>query len=99
MAATITASGTWTTPAIVGKAVGGSGVAFTTPTGTPGGTTTFDSRTSLQKGTNLFDELNQFVTLMAAALGVAPIVVLDTIENMISDMRRQPNMAERSWSA
>jgi hypothetical protein len=93
MAATVTATGTWTVPAVAGKPVGGSGVEFEGV-----GATAFDSRDGLQRGRNLFDELNQFVTLMAAAMGVPGYVVLDQLHVMIADLRRNPSMGERLYA-
>jgi len=94
MAATLTATGTWTVPAISPKYVGGSGVTFV-GVGTAG---TFDSRTSSQKGTNLFDELNQFITLMSAAQGVPAVCVIDQLMLMLGDLRRQPALGERVYA-
>lgn len=93
MPATITATGTWTVPASLGKPVGGSGVEFDTiPPGA------FDSRASLQRGTNLFDELNQFITLMGAAFSVSGTVIIDQLLVMLRDLRRTPNMGERVYA-
>jgi hypothetical protein len=92
MAATITGTGTWTIPQVLHRPVGGSG----TEAENAGGTA-FDSRTSLQRGINLFDEVNQFVALMSAAMGVPGFAILDQLRVMIADMRRQPNMGERAY--
>jgi hypothetical protein len=93
MAAAITATGTWTVPQVVGQNTGGSGVLFK-----GAGGIAFDSRQSLQRGLNLYDEFTQFVALMAAALGVPGNVVLDQLHLMISDYRRNPAMGERVYA-
>jgi hypothetical protein len=93
MAAVITGTGTWTVPQVAGQPVGGSGTQFKNSGGTA-----FDSRVSKQRGLNLFDEFNQFVALMSAALAVPPFVVLDQLRLMIADERRQANMGERAYA-
>jgi len=93
MAATITATGTWTVAAAPPAYNGGSGVRINNIGGTA-----YDARTSSQKGTNLFDELNQFITLMAAAEGVPAICVMDQLMVMLGDLRRQPAMGERVYA-
>ena len=101
MSLTITATGTLTPPPgvdrswpqVVGQPVGGSGVAFKNSGGTA-----FDSRIGLQRGINLFDEFNQFVAILAGALGVPGFVVLDQIRLIVSDSRRQPTMGERAYA-
>jgi hypothetical protein len=90
MAAALTATGTWTIPQVVGQNVGGSGVLFKNSSGVA-----FDSRQSIQRGLNLYDEFNQFVALVAAALGVPGPVVLDQLRVMIADYRRNPALGER----
>jgi hypothetical protein len=92
MAAVISGTGTWTTPQVLHKPVGGSGTEARNITGSA-----FDSRISLQRGINLFDEFNQFVALMAAALAIPGFAVLDQLRDMGADMRRQPNMGERVY--
>jgi hypothetical protein len=93
MAATLTATGTWTIPQVVGQNVGGSGVLFKNVTGIA-----FDSRQSIQRGLNLYDEFNQFIALMGAALGIPGPVVLDQLRTMIADYRRNPAMGERVYA-
>jgi hypothetical protein len=93
MAAAISGSGTWTTPQVLHTPVGGSG----TQAKNAGGSA-FDSRLSLQRGINLFDEFQQFVALMSAALSVPGFAVLDQLRVMIADARRQPNMGERVYA-
>jgi hypothetical protein len=93
MAATLTATGTWTVPQVVGQNMGGSGVGFKNVTGIA-----FDSRQSLQRGLNLYDEFTQFVALAAAALGVPGNVILEQLQYMISDYRRNPAMGERVYA-
>jgi hypothetical protein len=92
MAAVITGTGTWTTPQVLHRPVGGSG----TEARNAGGNA-FDSRTSIQRGLNLFDEFQQFIALMSAALAVPGFAVLDQLRDMGADMRRQPNMGERVY--
>jgi hypothetical protein len=92
MAATITATGTWSVPQVLHRPVGGSGSEAENSTGTA-----FDSRISLQRGLNLYDELNQFVALMSAALGIPGFAVLDQLRVMIGDLRRNPAMGERVY--
>jgi len=94
MAAALTATGTWTIPQVVGQNAGGSGVLFKNSTGAA-----FDSRQSIQRGINLYDEFNQFVALVAANLGVPGNVVLDQLRVMIADYRRNPAMGERVYAA
>lgn len=93
MGATITSSGTWTTPDVKAKDVGGSGVTFLNAGGDD-----FDSRQSLQKGKNLFDEVNQFIGLVAANLGVSGQAAIDQVQMCLRDLRRQPQMGEQVWS-
>lgn len=93
MSATISATGTWTVPQVAGQPTGGSGVLFKSAGGAA-----FDARISLQKGINLFDEVNQFVTLMSGAMGVPGYVALDQIRLIINDMRRTPSMGEKVYA-
>jgi hypothetical protein len=93
MAAVITATGTWTTPDVKAQDVGGSGVTFRNAGGDD-----FDSRASIQRGKNLFDEVQQFVALVAAAQGYSGTAAIDQILACLHDMRRQPNMGERVFS-
>jgi len=92
MAATITSTGTWTVPDVKGRDVGGSGVEFK-----KSGDDDFSARASIPKGKNLFDETQQFVGLMAGALGVSANVAIDTLLKILADMRRNPNLAERYY--
>ena len=92
MAAIISASGTWTVPDKKGRAVGGSGVEFPKT-----GDDDFSARASIPTGKNLFDETQQFVALVAAALGVPGIVAIDTLMRILADIRRNPTMGERAY--
>lgn len=93
MAATLTATGTWTVPQVLGQNAGGSGVIFRNAGGVA-----FDSRQSLQRGINLFDELTQFIALMAAGLGVPGNVVIEQLIEMLANYRRNPAMGERVYA-
>jgi hypothetical protein len=93
MAATISGTGTWTTPQVLHRPVGGSGTEARNVTGNA-----FDARTSIQRGINLFDEFTQFISLMSAAMGVPGFAILDQLRDMGADMRRQPNMGERVYA-
>lgn len=93
MGATITSTGTWTTPDVKGQDVGGSGVQFKNM-----GNDDFDSRQSLQKGKNLFDEVNQFIALVAANMGYSGNAAIDQVMKILADLRRQPQMGEQVWS-
>jgi len=79
-------------PAVAGKAVGGSGVAFNAV-----GDTDFDSRASIATSTNLFAETQAVVAGIAQAMGVPPFVVIDQLLLNLQDMRRNPNMGERVY--
>ena len=93
MAAVITATGAWTVPQVLGQNMGGSGVGFKNAGGVA-----FDSRQSLQRGINLFDELTQFISLMAAGLGVPGNVVMEQLMEMLANYRRNPAMGERVYA-
>lgn len=93
MAATITATGTWTVPQVLAQNVGGSGVLIRNATGTA-----FDSRQSLQRGINLFDELTQFIALMSAGLGIPGNAVIEQLMEMLANYRRNPAMGERVYA-
>jgi hypothetical protein len=92
MAAIITATGTWTVPDKKGRYVGGSGSEFVKM-----GDDDFSARASIPTGKNLFDEVGQFVGLVAAALGVPGLVAIDQISMVLADMRRCPEMGERVY--
>jgi hypothetical protein len=102
MSLVITATGTLSPPPAVdrsypqakGLAVGGSGVEIE-GIGTPA--PVFDSRSGVQRGTNLFDELNQVIAIFAEKLAVPPIVIIDHLQFMLADLRRQPNQGERVY--
>jgi hypothetical protein len=97
--ATITATGTWpdaTTPVkldVKGRYVGGSGVEFRNM-----GDDDFDSRASIARGKNLFDETQQFVALCAANMSMHPSAVIDQLLKILADMRRNPSMGERVFA-
>lgn len=93
MAAAITSTGTWTVPDTKAQDVGGSGVQFKNAGGDD-----FDSRQCSQTGKNLFDEVTQFVALVAANLSISGTAAIEQIMACLKDMRRQPSMGERSWS-
>ena len=98
MSLVISATGTITAadrsyPAVLGKHVGGSGVTFQNI-----GDTDFDSKVGIQRGINLFDELDQFVAILAATLGVPGVVIIDQLRLMLNDMRRQPEMGQRVYA-
>ena len=93
MAATITATGTWSVPQVVGKYTGGSGVEFRNCGGTA-----FDARTSVQRGINLYDELNQWIALLADALDVPALVAVEQLRVMLADYRRAPALGERVYA-
>jgi|SRR5215471_1099170 len=96
MAAQVTVTGTVTTPQIIGRYVGGSGVEIRGQTGTQN--LSFDSRGSSQRGANLFDELNQFISAISAAWSVPGDVVIDQLYFMLADLRRNPAMGERVYA-
>jgi len=103
--AVVTVTGNVTPPAVAGKSIGGSGVYFQGVGGTA-----FDSRTGIQKGINIWDELNQFIAQLtaawnagnAAATPALPAVssqaVIDQLLVMLRDLRRNPPMGERVYA-
>jgi hypothetical protein len=93
MAAIITATGTWSVPQVVGKYVGGSGVELRNC-----GSTAFDARTSVQRGINLYDELQQWIGLLADALDVPALVAVNQLQVMLADYRRAVSMGERVYA-
>lgn len=93
MAATVTVTGTVTTPGVTGKLVGTHGVYFRDC-----GDTDFDAKTSAQRGLNLYDEANQFVAALAAALQVPGFVIIDQLRVIFATMRRTPTMGETPYA-
>jgi len=79
-------------PGVLGQYVGGSGVTFRNS-----GDTDFDSTASIQRSINLFPEVQAIIAGLAAALSVPGIVVVDQLLMCLRDIRRKPNMAERSY--
>jgi len=79
-------------PAVKGKAVGGSGVAFNNC-----GDTDFDARVGTEDSINLFYETNQIVAGLAAALGIPAFAVMDQLMLNLAAMRRNPDMGERVY--
>jgi hypothetical protein len=94
MAATITATGTWTAVA-PSKYTGGVGVQIG-PTGAP--LSPFDSRGATQAGLSGFPEFWQFVALMASNLNITTLEAMDILRLQLADARRQPAMGERAYA-
>jgi hypothetical protein len=93
MAATITATGTWTSITAPSQYVGGVGVKIG-----PTGDGDFDSRGSSQAGVNGFPEFWQFIALMASNLTITTLEAMDILRLQLSDARRQPQMGERAYA-
>jgi hypothetical protein len=93
MAATITATGTWTPITAPTDYIGGSGVQIG-----PTGNGDFDSRGATQAGKNGFPEFWQFIALMAANLNITTLEAMDILRLQLADARRQPTMGERAYA-
>lgn len=94
MAATLTATGTWT-PIAPTRYVGGVGVTIG-PTGT--GTTNLDSRSGVQVGVGGFPELMNYLALMASNLSITADEALAYTMQQCADLRRQPQMGEHVYA-
>jgi hypothetical protein len=92
MAATITATGTWTPLTAPTKYVGGSGVQIGPTSGD------FDSRQNTQAGRAGFPEFWQFIALMAANLNITTLEAMDVLRLQLADARRWPQMGERAYA-
>src|SRR5262252_5682858 len=97
MAATITATGTWS-QVVPTRAVGGVGVAMG-PMGT--GTATspnLDSRAGIQTSIGGYAELNQYIAAMASGLSITAIEAMDITLAQLHDLRRAPQMGEHVYA-
>jgi len=94
MAATLTATGTWT-PIAPTRYVGGEGVTIG-PTGT--GTINFDSRSGVQISAGGFPELLNYIALMAANLAITSDEAIAYTMQQLADLRRQPQMGEHVYA-
>lgn len=81
-----TTTGTMTQPIVKAQVSdGGSGVSIN-----DAGDTDFDSRVGLATDFNLFQELNDFIRVVAAGTGQAAPAVIVQLQTMLADMRRNP---------
>ena len=92
MSATVTVTGTPAIPQVLGQAIGGSGVQFANSGGLA-----FDAPASLNKSLNLYDEVNQFIAQLTAALTTAgypvvPFALIDQLILILNTIRRNPTL-------